>query len=119
MSKIWYNKAMSRSTTNELTQNILETLFTYGIFAWRQNTTGVVNPKTASYRSAPKVGIPDILAIMPPDGRLLCVEVKTGKDRLRPEQTGFLATASAKGAYCIVAKDIDQFKQDLFDILPK
>lgn len=41
----------------------------------------------------------------------LWVEVKTGRDRLRPEQVGAHHTARKCGAVVIVARDFEDFKR--------
>lgn len=52
--------------------------------------------------------------LLPGSGELygvpLEIEVKTGPDRLRPEQIGFLATATKMGAVVLVIKDFEDFK---------
>ena len=75
--------------TNALTNKILKFLFENGCFCWRQNTAGRFDPKLGIYRSSRKVGVPDIVGCTP-TGRLLTLEIKVGKDKLRPEQVGFI-----------------------------
>ncbi len=38
------------------------------------------------------------------------IEVKTGRDTLRPEQVGFLKTAAKMGAITLIVKDFQDFK---------
>ena len=90
--------------TNELTKKILEALFERGVFAWRQNTQGVFDRAKGTYRPAAKKGVSDILGLIPPHGRFLAIEVKTGRDKLSPEQIGFLTTVSAAGGIADVIK---------------
>ena len=69
-------------------------------------------------RPSGKAGLPDIMGILQPRGRLLGIEVKTGKDRLRPEQIGFHANARAAGALILVVKDYDDFINQWNNLCP-
>ena len=102
--------------TNLTTNQILKFLFNEGFFCWRNSvgatgssyTTKTGDTKTR-YMAYGKPGSPDIMAICPPDGRFLGVEVKTGKDKLRPVQLGFIATAEKMGATVLVVKTYEDF----------
>lgn len=101
-----------QSKTNELTTRIIEHLYTLGIFAWRQNTLPVPMVREgvfSGFRPASKSGVPDICAILPPGGRYVGIEIKTGKDRLRPEQIGFHQSVGKVGAVVLVVKDFEDF----------
>lgn len=94
--------------TNVATRRIIEFLtFSVGAFAWRHNVLPVPIPGGGGFRSGSKAGVPDILAILPSYGRFLGVEVKKGKDRLRPEQEGFHTQARKLGAIIILASGND------------
>lgn len=97
------------SKTNETTKQILNYLFERRIFAWRENTIGVFDAKRGIYRPAPKKGISDIIAILPPHGRFCGIEIKTGKDRLSPEQQGFIENIQRMGGIALVVKDYEDF----------
>lgn len=67
-------------------------------------------------RPGSKSGVPDIIGISPAlwgdirhEGRFIGIEIKTGKDRLRPEQEGFHHTARKLGAIILVVKDYEDF----------
>lgn len=103
---------MKQSKTNELTQRIIEHLYSLGVFAWRQNTLPVPMVREgvfSGFRPAGKSGVPDICAILPPGGRYVGIEIKTGKDRLRPEQIGFHSSVGKVGAVVLVVKDYEDF----------
>lgn len=95
--------------TNETTHQISDHLFNLQIFSWRQNTTGIPLPG-GGFRPAAKKGVSDILAILPPDGRFLAIEIKTGRDKLSPEQEGFLRNVEKMGGIGLVVKDFEDFK---------
>ncbi len=98
------------SASNVLTRAIIDYLYTRRVFAWRAQSTGLFDAKTAQFRTAPKKGVADILAIQPPTGRFLAIEVKIGKDTLSPEQIGFLKNVEQCGGLSFVAHDLESFK---------
>src|SRR3990167_8334420 len=77
------------SPANELTNQILELLYASGAYAWRQNMGGIYDSKLGVYRTGSKKGVADILGVY--KSVFIAVEVKIGKDRLSPEQEGFIA----------------------------
>lgn len=93
-----------RELTASTTRAILKFFFDSGIFAYRSNTVGIPIPGTGTFRPAAITGLPDTVAILPPRGRFLGVEIKTGKDKLRPEQVGALTNIRNMGGITIVAK---------------
>lgn len=103
-----------KSPTNETTRRILNFLLYQGVFAWRNNTVGVPlrrGGEIIGFRSAGKKGVSDILGVYSCMGRglFLAIEVKTGKDRLSPEQEGFLATVNKLGGVGLVVKNYEDF----------
>jgi len=104
---------MTKSATNLLTRQILQFLFEQKCFAWRNNSGGIFDQKLGRYRSSPKVGTPDILGIY--NGLFVGIEVKTGKDKLRPEQIGFIKSAEYVGGQCFIAHNLDDFVKEWRD----
>ena len=100
---------MRSSPANVLTGEILRFLFENGIFAFRCNSTGIWDARKGIFRPAAKKGLPDILSILPPHGRLIGWEVKIGKDALRPEQKGFIKSAQLMGADVLVVRSLRDF----------
>lgn len=94
---------------NELTNNVIDFIYRQGGYAWRQGSTGVFDVKQARFRTAAKKGVSDVLAVY--KGQCIAIEVKIGKDRLSPEQDGFLQNISAAGGNSYVAKDFEEFKK--------
>lgn len=100
------------TTTNETTRNILDFLLNSRHFAWRENVLPVpVQRKgvVVGFRSGGKSGISDIVGVLSPEGRSLFVEIKTGKDKLRPVQKAFLDQAKSCGALVMIVKDFNDF----------
>lgn len=118
----------NESPTNTTTRLILNRLFGFGVFAWRHNTLPVPIFRAGiptGFRSGSKQGLPDIMGIVPPGvlaplrdryGIPLWVEVKTGRDSLRPEQLGAHATARKMGAIVLVVKDEQDFLKQWNDL---
>jgi hypothetical protein len=53
---------------------------------------------------------------MPPVGRFFGIEVKIGKDKLRPAQLSFKRQAEFCGGLYIVVKDFEGFLEEFADI---
>ena len=101
------------SRANELTNNIIDFIYRQGGYAWKSTSTGVFDQRRGIFRTAAKKGVADILACR--NGRFIAIEIKIGKDRLSPEQEGFLKNIEYAGGLWFVAKDIDSFKEWWYD----
>ena len=93
---------------SDLTNQIINHIYKAGGYAWRASSTGIYDEKRSAFRTAAKKGVADVLACY--QSRMIAVEVKIGKDRLSPEQTGFLANVEHAGGLTFVAKDSESFK---------
>ncbi len=107
-----------QSFTNQLTSQIIDYLLRHKCFAWRQNTNGLLDPRSGIYRPSQKAGVSDILAVLPPTGTFLAIEVKTGRDTLRPAQEGFLASVTAAGGLVLVVHNFIQFEEFIKQYIP-
>lgn len=107
------------SKANVLTNHIIAHLYKKGVFAWRASSTGIYDRNKGHFRTAPKKGVSDILAVLPPTGKLVAIEVKIGKDRMSPEQTGFHKNVIRMGGEVFIAKDFELFKEWFDDLLSK
>jgi hypothetical protein len=99
---------MKKNRTNELTKAILSLLKLRGFKAWRNNVGGfkyTYKGKTGFVRYGDP-GSPDIMAI-DKAGRFYGIEVKTGKDKLRPEQAAWHLDIEQRGCVSIVARSVD------------
>ena len=108
LSVYWYNKVMP-SPASALTNKIIDFIYRHGGYAWRASSVGIYDQTKRAYRTAPKRGVSDILACF--QGQLIAIEIKIGKDRLSPEQTGFLENVSAVGGNTFVASDFADFEK--------
>lgn len=101
-----------QSPANKLTDDILKYLFSVGVFCWREDSNPVpvaTKGLITGFRPPRQKGKPDIMGSMSPFGRTLGVEVKIGKDRLRPEQIGFHANLRKMGGLVLVVKTFEDF----------
>ncbi len=85
---------------------ILSWLKDSGVLHWRQQS-GTVFLGRRSIRMGPE-GLPDIVVIVPPGGRLLGLEVKSANGTLRPSQKAFKELAEASGAAFHVVRTLTQ-----------
>lgn len=108
-------KLTAREQTARTILEICDFLLVQGILARRINVLPIPLP-TGGYRPSTMRGMPDVMGIMPATGRSICIEVKTGRDKLRPEQVAFLNAARQLGAKVIVATDINDFKRKFYGI---
>ena len=91
--------------TDETTRQILEWFEVNRHLAWRHNQVRVPG------RGFPKrnKGIGDIVAVLRPGGRHIEVEVKTGGDKIRPDQYLRAMEVQRVGGYYLVVKDFQDF----------
>ena len=112
-------KPPRRREEKNLQTRILEDLHRRGIFAWRNNTgVAIFAGGRAAYggsvsrTSRVAYGYPgssDILAVLPPRGKLLAIECKSKTGRLTPAQVKFQAHIEAAGGWYVVATDFEIF----------
>lgn len=99
-------------TANELTKCITAWLSLHGHFAGRVNTMGTYNQKLGKYvKSGSKRGMADITAVI--NGRHISIEVKTGRDKIRPEQLECKSEIEKAGGVYIIASSFDNFLEQI------
>ena len=98
-------------STASLSEKQIETLILIQLnqipktYAWKNHTTGIYDPVRKTFRKLSGFsikGVSDIIGIH--KGRMICIEVKSEKGRLRPEQKDFLDRMTELGAICGVAR---------------
>ena len=97
---------MSQAT--ELTNQIIDYIYQKGGYAWRASSVGIYDQQRGAYRTAAKKGVADVLACF--NGRLIAIEIKIGKDRLSPEQQGFIENIKNSLGRAFVVSDFEQFE---------
>lgn len=60
-----------------------------------------------------RAGVPDILAALPPSGRLICIDAKTGNARLHAGQERERVALEAAGALFIVCRQLEDVENAL------
>ena len=96
------------SQSNELTRQIISFIYPKFGFAWRQNSTGIVDP-VKGFRASAKKGVADILACV--GGRFIAIEIKIGKDHLSDEQIGFIKSIQFTGGIAMVVSSWVEFER--------
>ena len=106
------------TTTNATTLAIITHLNLKGFKAWRNNNGAVYNVKTQGFQRSKTrlLGISDVLGFNRTTGRIVAVEIKTGKDKLSPEQELFLQEVRSAGGIGIVAKTSLDFENQFNSI---
>ena len=103
-------------TANGLTQCVTSWLQLHGYFAGRVNTTGTYNKKLGRFiHSGSRKGMADVTAVI--NGRHVSIEIKIGRDRLRPEQLKVKNEVEQAGGCYIVAASFDNFLEQANKII--
>ncbi len=61
-------------------------------------------------------GLPDIIAVLPPNGRFLGLEVKSATGRLREAQERFRDQLEASGGIYVVVRSVEDVEKWLRDL---
>ena len=96
---------MSRSESN-IQRDIMMALSNAGCIVWRNNTGALRDATGRLVRYGLCKGSSDIIGICP-DGKFLCVEVKSAKGRSTPDQERFIAAVRSKGGRAGVARSVE------------
>lgn len=99
------------SVTNNTTNAIITFLNVSGHMAWRNSTVGTFDPTTKRMRTAHPTarGTADIVCCLK-GGQYFEIEIKTGKDRMSPQQEKHRGDVLASGGIYIVARTYDDFR---------
>ena len=62
-------------------------------------------------------GAPDIIAILPPHGRLVAIECKVGKNHATPNQIKWLEKAAKAGAVALIVRGINEATEKVETLL--
>jgi hypothetical protein len=103
-------KIRSTPSEREIEQSILAWLnYQPKCKAWKNKSQGTYDPYKKVFRRPSskftEKGTSDILGIW--NRHMLCIEVKSAKGRLSPEQKSFLQEMANLGAICLVARSLD------------
>jgi hypothetical protein len=105
-----------RLSEQDIQKLIIAWLRTIGIFCWRNNTTGVYDPRAGAFRTLSGIGaltgVSDILGITH-QGRFLAIEIKCRTGKVSKDQQDFMDQINARGGLAFVARSLDDAKEML------
>ncbi len=99
---------MKKQTETSLVKAIIEFLRLKGVYAWRNNS-GAFAAEGVTGRRFVRFGLPgsaDVLAVVPPRGRLLAVEAKIGRNQPTDMQLHFGAAINDAGGLWLVVRSL-------------
>lgn len=85
---------------------ILRWLESSGYLHWRQQSGNVILGRRC-IKMGPE-GLPDIVVIVPPNGHLLGLEVKSASGTVRPSQKAMRAVWEANGASYVIVRSLEE-----------
>jgi hypothetical protein len=113
-------KKKKSSPANQLTSDIMDYLLEFNCAVARINTTGIYDEKLGRYRKSGSTnGVEDINCTYPLSvkgttiGLTIAIEVKIGKDVMSNDQKKRKQRIEIAGGIYIVAKELQQFKDEL------
>jgi hypothetical protein len=113
-------KKKKSSPANQLTSDIMDYLLEKNCAAARINTTGIYDEKLGRYRKSGSTnGVEDVTCTYPLDvkgttiGLTIAIEIKIGKDKMSDDQKKRKQRIELAGGIYIVAKEMEQFKDEL------
>lgn len=98
-------------------KQILDWLKETGLVHWRQNS-GTVFLGNRVVRLG-EDGLPDIVVIVPPNGRVVGLEVKSARGQLRPAQKLFRDSLTSSGGLYYVVRTLEAAKNAIAESLGK
>ena len=104
-------------SANRITANVIKVInMQPGCYAFRVNNVGVWDAAKGIYRKGNTVqGISDVIACV--RGRMVCIEVKAGKDRMSAGQLIFSECIRQSAGHYIIARTTDGFLNDFSQLL--
>ena len=102
-------------TANELTRSIIAWMKLNGHFSARVNVTGIYDSKLGRYRrSGGRKGLADIQSVI--NGGHVSIEIKIGRDKLRPDQLKVKDEIERAGGIYITVSSFDDFLEKIKQI---
>lgn len=110
--------SIRRQTETDLVRAVLDYLKIVGIYAWRNNTTGVQRTDRSGrqfWTFSGMRGVSDVLGVLcaPRRGMLIAIEAKMPGKHPTPEQRSFLDEVSARGGLALVVSSLRQLEEAL------
>ena len=108
-------RTKNTSTTNALTAQISNYVSLRGGYAMRINVSGFYRQDVGYIKSGSTVGVSDLIAVV--NGRLIAIEIKTGKDTQSEAQKAVQAKIEASKGVYLIAHTFEQFRAEFDAIL--
>lgn len=97
----------------EIQKKCLNWLLKSRIFAWRNQSTGLFDREKGFFRTGPKRGAPDLIAIK--DGQFIGLEIKRPGGKLREDQINFgKCVVDAGGIYWVI-RSMEELKEKWYN----
>ncbi len=104
---------MKKPTESALVSCCLQVLALRRVFHWRSNNIPAPLPGGKFRRFVGMKGVADILAVLPPIGRLAGIECKMPAGRQSPDQKAFQAALEAAGGVYLLIRDVRDLESEL------
>ena len=107
-------RVRTKSNETDLQNQILHYLTLKQILAWKNNRVLYYNPilkRMSKGKGVTEPGQPDILGVIPKEGRMLAIETKGKYEAIREKQETLLARLDKAGAVVIVARKLEDVMQ--------
>lgn len=112
---MWNKERMKKITPeSQVLRSCIAWLYWKKIYHFRLNT-GAYKTETGQYVKYGLPGASDILALI--RGVLVCIEVKSAKGKLSPNQIAFKEAIEKNGGVYIVARSPDDLERELKPLL--
>ena len=107
-------QVVPKQNETNLQNQILHYLTLKQILAWKNNRVLYYNPvskRMSRAKGVTEAGQPDILGVIPKEGRTLAIETKGKYEAIREKQETLLAKLDKAGAVVIVARKLEDVIQ--------
>ncbi len=108
---------IKKQTETSLVKAIIEFLRLKGIYGWRNNS-GAFAAEGRTGKRFVRFGLPgsaDVLAVVPPHGRLLAIEAKVGRNNPTDLQLHFGAAINDAGGLWLVIRSLADLEELLME----
>lgn len=110
-------QGIPETSTNNLTKQVIKTLWCMGWQVWRNNNAAIYDPTKKVFRANSVLkGVSDIIGFNKKTGQFIAVEIKTGRDKLSVEQKLFLDTLNKSGGVGLEVRSIDELIGKIKDV---
>ena len=98
----------------EISKSCLNWLLKRKIFAWRNSSTGIFDREKGFFRTSPKRGAPDLIAIY--QGKFIGIELKRPGNKLSEQQEWFRESVISAGGVYLVIHSVEELEKEWYNI---